>query len=54
MLHFITKASTIPSDVDEQTTQNVVNQLSPESIIEMVTWIAILHALHRLEKLPVA
>jgi len=53
-MYFIAKASTIPSDVDEQTTRNVVNQLSPESIIEIVTWISILHALHRLEKLPVS
>jgi len=51
-MHFTVKASPSPAIIYEQAIQDVTNQLSPKSIVELVTWISILQALHRLEKLP--
>jgi len=53
-MEFTVKASTSPSTVDAQLTKDVIDQIYPEPIVELVTWISILQALHRLEKLPFA
>jgi len=53
-MHFTVEASSSPASIEGQTMLHLTNQLSPEALVELVTWISILQALHRLEKLPVA
>lgn len=52
-VYFTEKASNSPSQIDKKTIANLTGQFSLSEIIELVNWLSILQALHRLEKLPV-
>ena len=44
------KASFSPSQVDAQTIAQLIPYLNQESIVELITWLSILQAMHRLER----
>lgn len=51
-IQFAKEASQSPAKMDNALIQEVINHLSEQAIIELSTWLSILQALHRLEKLP--
>ncbi len=51
-LHFTKKASTSPAFIDSTLMQEIMGKLAPDAIVELITWLSILQAIHRLEKLP--
>ena len=51
---FTHQISTSPTNLNNDVLQEVINQLKATYVVELVTWISLLQALHRLHKLPIS